>query len=387
MTFPLTEPAQTILSLARREARQLNHEYVGTEHILLALLIDRPLALAGLGVSAETARDEIDKLVTRGPAPVTEAEIPLTPRARRVLAHAETEARILNQAAVEPDHLLLGLISEPDGVAGMVLRNLGLDLARVRTERLKVHLEQMRIVERVVRPVRAGIRHKRRMREEFLAHLAAIYDEEQALLDDPAAALKAAAARLGDPAELARELQDAVPASERLAYHVERWLGWRPPESVARMMGRTALVSFVVVAAIAGVPVFGRILYGGWDSTQAVAVRVFAALVVLTPAAQFALGMCYYRMRDSLFGVFGARRSVRNAVLWGLLAATVVPAAATGFIAAVEGASMRLADSLSITAFAGVAAAITCLLLVRVRGPIEIRDTIWASINVEVASY
>ena len=386
MTFPLTEPAQTILSLARREARRLNHGYVGTEHVLLALLIDRPLALEGLGVGTQTVRDEIDKLVTRGPAPVTQAELPLTPRARRVLAHAEMEARILNQAAVEPDHLLLGLIFEPDGVAGTVLRNLGLDLAQVRRERLKVHLEQMRLVERVVRPVRAGIRHKRKMREELLAHLAAIYDEEQSLLNDPAAALKAAAGRLGDPAALARELQDAVPASERLAYHVERWLGWRPPESVARMMGRSALVSFVVVAVVLGVPVFGAILYGGWDHTQAAAVRVFAALIVLTPAAHFALGMCYYRMRDSLFGAFGARRSLRNAVLWGLLAAVIVLAAGMGFIAAVEGTSMRLADSMSITAFAGIATAITCLLLVRVRGPAEIRDTIWASMNVEATS-
>ena len=386
MTLPLTEQAQTILSLARREARRLNHEYVGTEHVLLALLIDRPLALSGLGVGAQTVRDEIDKLVTRGPAPVTQAEIPLTPRAKRVLGHAETEARSLNQGAVEPDHLLLGLISEPDGVAGKVLRNLGLDLARARTERLKVHLEQMRVVERVVRPIRAGVAHKRKMREELLAHLAAIYDEEQALLNDPAAALKAAAARLGDPAELARELQDAVPAKERLAYHVERWLGWRPPESVARMMSRQALVSFVAVAVVTGLPVFGAILVGGWDDTRAVAVRVFVALVVLTPAAQFALGMCYYRMRDSLFGVFGARRSLRNAVLWSLLAATVVPAAAMGFIAAVEGASVRPADSLSIAAFAGIALAVTCLLLVRVRGPIEIRDTIWASMNVGAAS-
>src|SRR4051794_18844817 len=200
MTFPLTEPARTILSLAQREARQLNHEYVGTEHVLLALLVDRPLALAGLGVGTETVRDEITKLVSRGPAAVTPAELPLTPRARRVLAHAETEARTLNQGAVEPDHLLLGLISEPDGVAGKVLRNLGLDLARVRSERLKVHLEQMRLVERVVRPVRAGIKHKRKMREELLAHLAGIYDEEQALLNDPPAALEAAARRLGDPA-------------------------------------------------------------------------------------------------------------------------------------------------------------------------------------------
>src|SRR5215208_3004253 len=89
MTFPLTEPAQTLLSLARREARRLNHEYVGTEHVLLALLIDRPLALAGLGVATQAVHDEIDKLVTRGPAAVTQAELPLTPRARRVLDHAE----------------------------------------------------------------------------------------------------------------------------------------------------------------------------------------------------------------------------------------------------------------------------------------------------------
>jgi len=385
MTFPLTEAAKTILSLAQREARQLNHGYVGTEHVLLALLIDRPLALAGLGVSTEHVRDEIDKLVTRGPAPVAPAELPLTRRARRVLDHAEMEARILNQCAVEPDHLLLGLISEPDGVAGKVLRNLGLDLARARTERLKVHLEQMRVVERVVRPIRAGVAHKRKMREELLAHFAVIYDEEEGQLDDPAAALKAAAGRLGDPAVLARDFQDAVPARERLAYHVERWLRWRPPESVARMMGRTALVTFALVAVVLGVPVLGVILYGGWDQTREPALRVFAALLVLTPAAQFALGLCYYRMRDSLFGTFGARRSVRNAGLWSLLAGIIVLAAGMGYFAALEGTSMRLANSIPITAFAGIAVAAMCLLLVRVRGPVEIRDTIWACMNVEAS--
>jgi hypothetical protein len=177
-----------------------------------------------------------------------------------------------------------------------------------------------------------------------------------------------------------------VPAPERLAYHAQRWLGWRAPESVARMMSRNALVSFILVAVIQGVPVLGAILYGGWDPTRAPAVRLFAALLVLTPAAQFALGLCYYRTRDSLFGVFGARRSLRNAVLWSVLAAVVVLAAGMGFIAVLEGTSMPLADSVSITAFAGIAIAVMGLLLVRVRGPIEIRDTIWACMDVEATS-
>ena len=80
----------------------------------------------------------------------------------------------------------------------------------------------MKIVERAVRPVRATSGRKRKMREELLAHLTVIYDQEQARWNDPAKAIQEAAARFGDSAELACELQNALPFTERLGYTMER---------------------------------------------------------------------------------------------------------------------------------------------------------------------
>src|SRR5437016_8579313 len=264
----LTEPARNVMALAADESRKLNHHYVGTEHILLGLLVEGSWAGAGvlqrLGLDAQSVRAEIEKLVQREPEPVDAADMPLTPRAKRVLQLASEIAGDVCLSHVGPEHLLVGLIREPSGVAGIVLRNLGLSLQQVAQEAMKVRVMQMRIVERAVRPVHAGIKHKRKMREELLAHLTAIYEEEFIRLNDPSAALDAAAKRFGDPAELARELQGAVPLSERIAWHIEHWLGWRAPESVLRMMARTSFLSFCIIAIVTGVPILGGILFAGW---------------------------------------------------------------------------------------------------------------------------
>src|SRR5688572_6612171 len=232
MKNQLSDDARRLISIAHREARGLQHEYVGTEHILLALLVERPLTLTALGLTAEDVRREVEKLVLRGRAAIPpDVELPLTPRAKRVIDHAKLEAVAHSQNAIEPEHLLVGLIHESEGVAGQLMRGLGLDLAQVRRESLKLRLAQMRIVESAVRPVRVGTKCKRKMREELLAHLSHIFEEELSRLGDPQTALAEAARRFGDPAQLAAELQRALPASERRNYHVERWFGWRAPES------------------------------------------------------------------------------------------------------------------------------------------------------------
>ena len=386
----LTEQARTVMSLAADEARQLNHEYVGTEHILLGLLregsSDAVGALRRLGVSVDAVRGEIEKLVQRGPNPPTAAQLPLTPRAKRVLEFASESAADVSLPRAGPEHLLIGLLREPSGVAGMAMRNLGLELRKVCDEALKTRISQMRIVERAVRPVRASVKHKRKMREELLAHLGAIYDEELARANDPAVALDSATRRFGDPAELARELQASLPGSERRAYAVERWLGWRAPESVARMMARTSFISFLIIAVLVGVPVVAGIVFQGWDQSQLVALRVLAAMAVLTPAAQFFHGLCYYRARNSIFGVFGARKSLLNGILWSLLAAIAVFAVGVGFVAIVEGSVARAGNSLIILSLISMFWAIVCPILVRVRGPIEIRDTLWATLQLETSS-
>src|SRR5581483_3173446 len=185
-------------------------------------------------------------------------------------------------------------------VAGIVLRNPGLELRAVNDEALRVRKQQMRIVERAVRPLPTGIAHRRKMREELLAHLTAIYDEELTRLHDPDAALREAVTRFGNPAELARELQDSIPASQRPAWFFERWLGWRAPEPVWRMMLRTSFVSFCFIAVLTGIPLLAGIVLQGWNPRQAVGLRVWGAMSILTPLAQFGLGVCHYRMRDSL---------------------------------------------------------------------------------------
>ena len=95
-------------------------------------------------------------------------------------------------------------------------------------------------VERVVRPIRAAGSHKARMREELLAHLTSLYEAELARLGDPAAARAEALRRFGDPADLTRELQAAVPVGHRVAYAFERWFGRRAPESAPRHLLRLA---------------------------------------------------------------------------------------------------------------------------------------------------
>jgi ATP-dependent Clp protease ATP-binding subunit ClpC len=395
MLNTLTQHARNVITLADEESRRLGHEYVGTEHILLALLREPSYAgsgaLARLGVSADAVREEVEKLVHRGPGQQAAGELamlPLTPRAQRAIQTAAEEAANVSLSVAGPEHLLIGLIRDPDGVAGCVMRGMGLDVNRVRAESLRVRLRQMQIVERAVRPVRASVKRKRQMREELLVHLTAICDEEQQSgSPDVLAALDAAARRFGDPAELARELQASVPWSERFAYRVERWLGWRAPESVLRMMLRTSFISLAILAVAVGVPMLASVLIapgGGRDASYLL--RVFLALVLLTPVTQFAVGWCYYRTRDSLFGAFGTRRSLAAATLWSLAGGLAVFAAAIGFVAGLEGGAMRLMDTLWVASFSGIAMSVICALLARSRGPVEIRDATWQLLPVGTAS-
>ena len=133
--------AKRTLALARDEARKLHHDFVGTEHVLLALLrsgnssVDRALRQLGLGEAV--VRAEIEKLISSGPASPSDTTLPLTPRARNALACAMREADAMGREAAGCEHLFLGLLAEPDGVAGLVLRTLGVNLEKARAEILK----------------------------------------------------------------------------------------------------------------------------------------------------------------------------------------------------------------------------------------------------------
>jgi ATP-dependent Clp protease ATP-binding subunit ClpA len=137
-----TDQARKVMQLANQEAQRFNHEYIGTEHILLALVKEgegvAANVLKNLGVSLRKIRIEVEKLVQSGPDPVTMGKLPKTPRAKMVLAFSKEEAERFRQDHVGTEHILLGLLREGDNVAGQVLTNLGLELEEVRQEVLGV---------------------------------------------------------------------------------------------------------------------------------------------------------------------------------------------------------------------------------------------------------
>jgi ATP-dependent Clp protease ATP-binding subunit ClpC len=130
------------MALANQEAQRFNHEYVGTEHLLLGLVKEgtgvAANCLKNLGVDLKKIRMEVEKIVKSGPQMVTMGKLPQTPRAKKVIEYAIEEARLLGHNYVGTEHLLLGLLREQDGVAAQVLMNLGLRLEDVREEVLKL---------------------------------------------------------------------------------------------------------------------------------------------------------------------------------------------------------------------------------------------------------
>ncbi len=136
-----TPRAQQVLQLARKEADRFNHNYVGTEHVLLGLIaLGQGVAvnvLQKMGISLDQLRLEVEKAVGVGPETKTVGNVPFTPRVKKVLALAGSEARALRHAYVGTEHILLGLLREGEGVAAQVLMNLGVDLEKTRVEVMK----------------------------------------------------------------------------------------------------------------------------------------------------------------------------------------------------------------------------------------------------------
>ncbi len=138
-----TERARKVLGLARQEAQKFNHEYIGTEHILLGLILEgsgvAATVLRNMDVDLRKIRLEIEKLVQQGPQVMTApSKLPFTPRAKRVIDLAKEEAASLNHEHVGTEHLLLGLLRENEGIAAQVLMNLGVRLDEVREEVLEL---------------------------------------------------------------------------------------------------------------------------------------------------------------------------------------------------------------------------------------------------------
>jgi len=133
-----TERARKVIVYAKEEARRFNHDYIGTEHLLLGLIREgegvAAAVLQKLGLDLETIRIEVEKLVQPGPQTQVLGDIPFTPRSKKALELAAEEARALGHNYIGTEHLLLGLVKEGEGMAYRVLLNLGLDLGKLRNE-------------------------------------------------------------------------------------------------------------------------------------------------------------------------------------------------------------------------------------------------------------
>src|SRR5688572_12468063 len=135
-----TDRARKVMQLANQEAQRFNHEYIGTEHILLGLVKEgsgvAANVLKNLDIDLRRIRLEVERIVQHGPGggQVVTGRLPHTPRAQKVIEYSIEEARDLGQEAIGPEHLLLGLVREEEGVAAQVLMFLGIELERVRAE-------------------------------------------------------------------------------------------------------------------------------------------------------------------------------------------------------------------------------------------------------------
>lgn len=133
-----TERARKVIVFAKEEARRFNHDYIGTEHLLLGLIREgegvASAVLQKLGVDLESIRIEVEKLVQPGPQTQVVGDIPFTPRSKKALELSAEEARALGHNYIGTEHLLLGLVKEGEGMAYRVLLNLGLDLGKLRNE-------------------------------------------------------------------------------------------------------------------------------------------------------------------------------------------------------------------------------------------------------------
>ena len=168
-----TDRSRRVVILAQEEARMLHHDYIGTEHILLALIRESggiaAQALESLGITEEAARQQVEEIVGAGqPGPQRE-HIPFTPRAKKVLQLSMREAIALGHAYIGTEHILLGLVRADDGVTIRVLNGLGVDPNRVRQQ--VIQLVSARRVQEEPGTGRAAGRGKRKLLSELRGRL------------------------------------------------------------------------------------------------------------------------------------------------------------------------------------------------------------------------
>jgi len=136
---PLTDRVRKVLSLSNTEAKRLNHEYIGPEHLLLGILEEgsgvAALVLQKMSGDARRIQAEMDEMIIRGPNQIYAAGVrPMTPRAKRVIDHAREEARRLGHDFIGTEHVLMGLTQEPESLPAQVLLSLGMDAEHIGRE-------------------------------------------------------------------------------------------------------------------------------------------------------------------------------------------------------------------------------------------------------------
>jgi hypothetical protein len=205
-----TDRARRVVVLAQEEAGRLNHNYIGTEHLLLGLIHEgegiAARALEALGIRLEVVRAEVEEIIGRGSEPPA-GRIPFTPRAKKVLELSLREALQLSHSYIGTEHILLGLIREGEGVAAQVLVTLGADLARVRGQVITL------------------------LSGEAVAAGEPPAQERVILQDMPPAVAGGPAFRAQQPAELVRVVPLVRELARRGGYRVvlislEVWSGW-----------------------------------------------------------------------------------------------------------------------------------------------------------------
>ena len=160
-----TDRSRRVVVLAQEEARMLNHEYVGTEHILLGLIREdggvAAQALGSLGITEEAARRQVEEIVGRGQTGPASGHLPFTPRGKKVLQLSLREAIALGHGYVGTEHILLGLIREDEGVATRVLNGLGADPSTIRQQ--VIRLVSARQIHEEPRTGRTGGRKRKQL--------------------------------------------------------------------------------------------------------------------------------------------------------------------------------------------------------------------------------
>jgi ATP-dependent Clp protease ATP-binding subunit ClpC len=173
-----TDRARRVVVLAQEEARMLNHDYIGTEHILLGLIHEgngvAARALEALGITDEAVRQQIDETVGRGKKPARSGHIPFTARAKKSLELSLREALQLGHNYIGTEHILLGLIREGEGPAAQVLTAMGADLDTVREQVIELLHGRQAKDESGTRRSGKGGRRKRKLLAEILDRLESI---------------------------------------------------------------------------------------------------------------------------------------------------------------------------------------------------------------------